>query len=71
MAEEIQFMPRNLGYATYEPQDTLTLPYYGLGLAAVTAANNPALLAITRSPWVRLAFIEAIASMRPMARSEW
>lgn len=44
VAEQIQFMPRSIGYATYKPQDTLTLPYYGLGLAAVTAADNPALV---------------------------
>ena len=44
VAEQIQFMPRSIGYATYEPHDTLTLPYYGLGLAAVTAAENPALI---------------------------
>ena len=44
VAEQIQFMPRSIGYTTYNPQDTLTLPYYGLGLAAVTAADNPALV---------------------------
>ena len=44
LAEKIQFMPRSVGYATYKPQETLTLPYYGLGLAAVTAADNPALI---------------------------
>jgi hypothetical protein len=44
VAEQIQFMPRSVGYATYKPQDTLTLPYYGLGLAAVTAADDPALI---------------------------
>ena len=44
VAEQIQFMPRSIGYATYKPQETLTLPYYGLGLAAVTAANDPALI---------------------------
>jgi hypothetical protein len=37
-------MPRSVGYSTYKPQETLTLPYYGLGLAAVTAAENPALV---------------------------
>ena len=42
VAEQVQFMPRSVGYTTYEPQETLTLPYYGLGLAAVTAADNPA-----------------------------
>jgi hypothetical protein len=42
-------MPRNVGYATYKPQDTLTLPYYGLGLAAVTAADDPALI-VTHDP---------------------
>jgi hypothetical protein len=41
-AEEIQFMPESVGYASYEPQETLTLPYYGLGLAAVTASENAA-----------------------------
>jgi hypothetical protein len=33
---------RSVGYATYGPQETLTLPYYGLGLIAVTAAENTA-----------------------------
>ena len=42
LAEEIQFLPGSVGYATYGPQETLTLPYYGLGLAAVTAAENTA-----------------------------
>ena len=42
VAEEIQFVPGSVGYATYGPQETLTLPYYGLGLAAVTAAKNAA-----------------------------
>jgi hypothetical protein len=42
MAEEIQFMPESVGYATYEPKDTLTLPYYGLGLMAATARDNAA-----------------------------
>ncbi len=42
VAEEIQFMPESVGYATYGPQETLTLPYYGLGLVAVTAAENTA-----------------------------
>jgi sporulation protein YlmC with PRC-barrel domain len=42
MAEEIQFMPGNVGYAAYEPRDTLTLPYYGLGLKAATARDNAA-----------------------------
>jgi sporulation protein YlmC with PRC-barrel domain len=41
-AEEIQFMPGSVGSATYGPQETLTLPYYGLGLAAVTATENTA-----------------------------
>ena len=41
--EEIQFMPGSVGYATYGPQETLTLPYYRLPvLAAVTAAENTA-----------------------------
>jgi hypothetical protein len=44
LAEQVQFMPRSVGYSTYKPQETLTLPYYGLGLAAVTAAENPALV---------------------------
>ena len=44
VAEQVQFMPRSIGYTTYKPRDTLTLPYYGLGLAAVTAADNPALV---------------------------
>jgi hypothetical protein len=44
VAERIQFEPRSVGYATYKPQETLTLPYYGLGLQAVTAANDPALV---------------------------
>ena len=35
-------MPGSVGHATYGPQETLTLPYYGLGLAAVTAAENTA-----------------------------
>ncbi len=34
VAEEIEFMPGSVGYATYGPQETLTLPYYGLGLEA-------------------------------------
>src|ERR1039458_7408942 len=42
MAEEIQFMPGSVGYATYEPKDTLTLPYYGLGLTAATARDKAA-----------------------------
>lgn len=42
MAEQVQFLPRSVGYRTYEPQETLTLPYYGLGLAAATAADNAA-----------------------------
>jgi sporulation protein YlmC with PRC-barrel domain len=42
MAEEIQFMPGRVGYATYEPKDTLTLPYYGLGLKAATARDRAA-----------------------------
>jgi hypothetical protein len=47
MAEEIQFMPGRVGYATYEPKDTLTLPYYGLGLKAATARDRAA-QAVTR-----------------------
>ena len=72
MAEEIQFMPGSVGYATYGPQETLTLPYYGLGLAAVTAAENTA-QAVTHDalPWVRWGFTEAIAFMPRMAKSEW
>ena len=42
MAEEIQFMPGSVGYAAYEPKDTLTLPYYGLGLEAATARDRAA-----------------------------
>jgi hypothetical protein len=42
MAEEVQFMPGNIGYETYRPKDTLTLPYYGLGLRAAAAAENAA-----------------------------
>lgn len=42
VAEEIEFMPGSVGYATYGPEETLTLPYYGLGLASVTAAENVA-----------------------------
>jgi hypothetical protein len=42
LAEEIQFMPGSVGYATYGPRDTLTLPYYGLGLEARTASENAA-----------------------------
>lgn len=42
MAEEIQFMPGSIGYATYKPKETLTLPYYGLGLRAAAAADNAA-----------------------------
>ena len=42
VAEEIQFMPGSVGYATYGPQDTLVLPYYGLGWAAGTAAEYTA-----------------------------
>jgi hypothetical protein len=42
MAEQIQFMPGSVGYATYEPKDTLTLPYYGLGLTAATARDKAA-----------------------------
>lgn len=42
LAEEIQFIPGSAGYANYGPQETLTLPYYGLGLAAVRAAENVA-----------------------------
>ena len=42
VAEEIRFMPGSVGYATYGSQETRTLPYYGLGLAAVTAAENTA-----------------------------
>ena len=43
MAEEIQFLPGSVGYAPYGPRETLTLPYYGFGLAARTAAENAAL----------------------------
>ncbi len=71
VAEQAQFMPRNVGYATYKPQDTLTLPYYGLGLAAVTAADDPALI-VTHDPvpvgGVRIH--EGTASMQLMAKSE-
>jgi sporulation protein YlmC with PRC-barrel domain len=42
VAEEIQFMPGSVGYAAYGPHETLTSPYYKLGLAAVTAAENTA-----------------------------
>jgi hypothetical protein len=42
MAEEVHFMPGSVGYATYEPKDTLTLPYYGLGLKAATAREKAA-----------------------------
>jgi hypothetical protein len=42
LAEEIQFMPRSVGYATHGPRETLTLPYYGLGLEARTASENAA-----------------------------
>jgi sporulation protein YlmC with PRC-barrel domain len=42
MAEQVQFMPGSVGYATYEPKDTLTLPYYGLGLQAATARESAA-----------------------------
>ncbi len=42
VAGEIQFMPGSVGYATYGPQETLTLPYYGRGLITVTAAENTA-----------------------------
>ena len=42
VAEQIQFMPRSVGYATYTPKETLTLPYYGLGLAAARAADDTA-----------------------------
>jgi hypothetical protein len=42
MAEQTQFMPGSVGYATYEPKDTLTLPYYGLGLKAATARDRAA-----------------------------
>ena len=42
VAEETEFMPGSVGYATYGPQETLTLPYYGLGLEARTAAENTA-----------------------------
>jgi sporulation protein YlmC with PRC-barrel domain len=42
MAEEVQFMPGSIGYATYKPKDTLTLPYYGLGLREAAAAERAA-----------------------------
>ena len=42
MAEKIQFMPGSVGYATYGAKDTLTLPYYGLGLRAATARDKAA-----------------------------
>ena len=72
VAEQIQFMPRSVGYATYKPQDPLTLPYYGLGLAAVTAADDPALVVTNDAlPWVKLGSTEAIVSMPRMAKSEW
>jgi len=32
----------SVGYATYEPKDTLTLRYYGLGLTAATARDKAA-----------------------------
>jgi len=71
VAEKIQFMPRDVGYRTYKPQETLTLPYYGLGLAAVTAADNPArLVTHDAPPWGRSGFTEAIASTQRMAKSE-
>ena len=35
-------MPGSVGYANYGPQDTLTLPYYGLGLEARTASEDAA-----------------------------
>jgi hypothetical protein len=42
LAEEVQFMPGSVGYANYRPRDTLTLPYYGLGLKAAIEADNAA-----------------------------
>lgn len=47
VAEEIQFMPGSVGHATYGPRETLTLPYYGFGLADRTAAADAG-LAVTR-----------------------
>jgi sporulation protein YlmC with PRC-barrel domain len=40
MAEEIQFMPGSVGYATYGPGQALSWPYYGLGSGTSPAIGN-------------------------------
>ena len=66
-------MPGSVGYAAYEPKDTLTLPYYGLGLEAASSETESGAryYSCAGCRWVRSLFTEVIASMRPMARSDW
>jgi sporulation protein YlmC with PRC-barrel domain len=41
-AEEIQFLPGSVGYATYGPGQALSWPFYGMGSGTVGAMGNGA-----------------------------